>query len=117
MRKQSVVIPFLYKAEDGIRDGPVTGVQTFALPIFFRDPGLRSISSTPSCSCPSRSRRSPGSRKTVPAALEALLPRPSSRSEERRVGEVCYDRRGPHAVEITVLARRFLVSFETSVSV
>ena len=30
----SVVVIFFFQAEDGIRDSPVTGVQTCALPIF-----------------------------------------------------------------------------------
>src|SRR5690625_1038260 len=32
------MILFFFQAEDGIRDGHVTGVQTCALPIFIRDP-------------------------------------------------------------------------------
>src|SRR5690625_6351599 len=32
---------FFFQAEDGIRDGHVTGVQTCALPIFIIDIGLR----------------------------------------------------------------------------
>src|SRR5207253_7808493 len=37
----SIVLLFFFQAEDGIRDGHVTGVQTCALPIFllFWDPG------------------------------------------------------------------------------
>src|SRR5258706_8521911 len=31
---------FFFQAEDGIRDWSVTGVQTCALPIFVRNPGL-----------------------------------------------------------------------------
>ena len=33
----SVVFVFFFQAEDGIRDSPVTGVQTCALPIFGND--------------------------------------------------------------------------------
>src|SRR3989337_4126653 len=60
-----MVAIFVFKAEDGIRDATVTGVQTCALPIW----------------CPPRSTRRPRSsrqkwRKASP-----------SRSEERRVGK------------------------------
>src|SRR5207253_8667614 len=35
-RKTGVIVCFFFQAEDGIRDGHVTGVQTCALPIFKR---------------------------------------------------------------------------------
>src|SRR5258708_20542157 len=34
-----MIVVFFFQAEDGIRDDLVTGVQTCALPIFFRDLG------------------------------------------------------------------------------
>src|SRR6266581_4513987 len=40
-RLQSYVLFFFFQAEDGIRDGRVTGVQTCALPIYLRPPRLR----------------------------------------------------------------------------
>src|SRR5690625_6507392 len=77
---------FFFQAEDGIRDGHVTGVQTCALPISGRaaDPGEH------------RRRRRP---RLLPGDLRAgrgprggrLLPR----SEERRVGKECGSRLTP----------------------
>src|SRR5437870_12009643 len=69
---------FFFQAEDGIRDGHVTGVQTCALPIFptaanGRPAGHPSApSATPTCTT---------TRTTTP------------RSEERRVGKECGGRR------------------------
>src|SRR5690348_18261193 len=57
---------FFFQAEDGIRDGRVTGVQTCALPIWSAAGG-----SPRSCS---------------PTGTTTTSPRPS-RSEERRVGK------------------------------
>src|SRR5439155_14297675 len=82
---------FFFQAEDGIRDGHVTGVQTCALPISFstssgcarrRPRGRSSASNAPT----SRARRhsvnsdeySPSRRSSAPI---------SPRSEERRVGK------------------------------
>src|SRR6266487_1753956 len=68
-----------FQAEDGIRDGRVTGVQTCALPILKRPPGgLRGTERTPV--------------RLVPAALGAVAPR----SEERRVGKECRSRWSPY---------------------
>src|SRR6266581_366986 len=69
---------FFFQAEDGIRDGRVTGAQTCALPISSNHPGRMSSST-------SRSRNSP--------------PRRSARwwrSEERRVGKECRSRWSPY---------------------
>src|SRR5207253_8574820 len=77
---------FFFQAEDGIRDGHVTGVQTCALPI--SAPTVwptRAISSRlprHSKSATTRARWSPNSRATCG--------RP--RSEERRVGKECRSR-------------------------
>src|SRR5439155_3822511 len=67
---------FFFQAEDGIRDGHVTGVQTCALPI--SAPRRRWVSSG-RCSD-----RSPGSRSGC---------RRGRGSEERRVGKECISRR------------------------
>src|SRR5690625_6810371 len=65
--------PFFFQAEDGIRDGHVTGVQTCALPIS------------------RRSRESP-----CPACARGAGGRPTPvRSEERRVGKECRSRWAP----------------------
>src|SRR5690625_7783782 len=69
---------FILQAEDGIRDGHVTGVQTCALPIFRRRP-VAAASGTADEPAPvdcSRAARSAASRCSR-----------SSRSEERRVGK------------------------------
>src|SRR5438309_4484166 len=70
---------FFFQAEDGIRDGTVTGVQTCALPIYF---SCRGFTGPSGYSKPS-----------------LLLPAPSVttttrtwRSEERRVGKECRSR-------------------------
>src|SRR5207253_5812724 len=84
---------FFFQAEDGIRDGHVTGVQTCALPIS-RCSGARSW-----CSRRHRSPTSPLAPalqprpSTRPCAAETGRARPSARgvitlrSEERRVGK------------------------------
>src|SRR6266487_7001726 len=66
---------FFFQAEDGIRDGRVTGVQTCALPI---SPSWGTASCASSWSRPAR-----GSRR-------------STRSEERRVGKECRSRWSPY---------------------
>src|SRR5437660_12032568 len=62
---------FFFQAEDGIRDGHVTGVQTCALPICLPNCSLSCGSGTPPRSAPSGC---------------------ASRSEERRVGKECRSR-------------------------
>src|SRR4051794_41697645 len=75
---------FFFQAEDGIRDGRVTGVQTCALPIFELEPALYSLINL----------------KVVfqfdskySLALYEILQR---RSEERRVGKECRSRWSPY---------------------
>src|SRR5438309_11339043 len=60
---------FFFQAEDGIRDGTVTGVQTCALPI----------------SLPTTS--TAGARPLFAAALASCTSASRARSEERRVGK------------------------------
>src|SRR4051794_41839680 len=79
-----LVLVFFFQAEDGIRDGRVTGVQTCALPILRRSTWA------------SRS----GRRSSTPTRTRSS--RPSwrrSRSEERRVGKEGGSRRGPEALK------------------
>src|SRR5439155_5876645 len=69
---------FFFQAEDGIRDGHVTGVQTYALPIW-------------------RARRASGWESRAWTARAARTrrrwtPWRPSRSEERRVGKECRSR-------------------------
>src|SRR5690625_7928862 len=79
---------FFFQAEDGIRDGHVTGVQTCALPIF-ASRRSRCIWAQPEetmsgmCRYPSRS----------PDSSETRSRR--ERSEERRVGKECGQLRAP----------------------
>src|SRR5205807_6547850 len=91
---------FFFQAEDGIRDYKVTGVQTCALPIS-RDGERRSVKSPTSSTLASRPwgtspicarHRGPATREGLPISpLEppraAACRRPTSRSEERRVGK------------------------------
>src|SRR5439155_26125600 len=68
---------FFFQAEDGIRDGHVTGVQTCALPILLRDADLRSVTAGHGAEGTRHCGRRPS----------GLL-----RSEERRVGKECRSR-------------------------
>src|SRR5437870_13377601 len=70
---------FFFQAEDGIRDGHVTGVQTCALPISFCHRGGHA--------------NWKGSRRTRERAAPGLVRR-RARSEERRVGKECRARWG-----------------------
>src|SRR6266542_1046454 len=71
--------PFVFQAEDGIRDATVTVVQTCALPICFRLPRMAAAYS--------------GCRAiTTWAWSEASW----NRSEERRVGKECRSRWSPY---------------------
>src|SRR5439155_4070138 len=76
-----LLIFFFFQAEDGIRDGHVTGVQTCALPISF--------STSPPCR----------PRCTIRPSPQACRPgtacRRWNRSEERRVGKECRSRWAP----------------------
>src|SRR5689334_24687853 len=86
---------FFFQAEDGIRDGTVTGVQTCALPIYY-DGRYRG---------PMLARRALAGSLNIPAvALAAevgvspllrFLSR-AGRSEERRVGKECRSRWSPY---------------------
>src|SRR5438876_11010974 len=73
---------FFFQAEDGIRDGRVTGVQTCALPISPR----RAAASVPAAVA-----------NTAWAAPRARRRKSScrARSEERRVGKECRARGSP----------------------
>src|SRR5215510_9348419 len=72
---------FFFQAEDGIRDGHVTGVQTCALPIC-----------RPSHGPPGMARDSAA---WAVHGLVRVSPR-ASRSEERRVGKECRSRWSPY---------------------
>src|SRR5689334_24993271 len=69
---------FFFQAEDGIRDGTVTGVQTCALPI-----------------CSSGSAANKRSTSTIARSRKSARA-PNARSEERRVGKECRSRWSPY---------------------
>src|SRR5689334_24690006 len=92
---------FFFQAEDGIRDGTVTGVQTCALPIFpSRVQGARSTGAL-------HAGREVGGREALRESQERAALHPGEaasaveggsdrgRSEERRVGKECRARRAP----------------------
>src|SRR5689334_24167946 len=76
---------FFFQAEDGIRDGTVTGVQTCALPISL----LVALVSTELATTVTMCRVRTISRKGWMATFRA-------RSEERRVGKECRSRWSPY---------------------
>src|SRR5690348_17717799 len=84
---------FFFQAEDGIRDGRVTGVQTCALPIYAPGTQITSTRLLEGAQECLRARGVPEARVDViwvpgafelPVAAEAAA---ASRSEERRVGK------------------------------
>src|SRR5690625_5789089 len=81
------IIYFFFQAEDGIRDGHVTGVQTCALPICPGGPAARSAQRR----ARQRTGRHPPLAPLRPApGLARLAPHLMEwRSEERRVGKEC----------------------------
>src|SRR5689334_24195348 len=88
---------FFFQAEDGIRDGTVTGVQTCALPIS----GSPSPETDPGpCACtgsPREAERARARREAWSSRRSWLrLPSPVRRSEERRVGKECRSRWAPY---------------------
>src|SRR5437660_2941188 len=100
-----IVFFFFFQAEDGIRDGHVTGVQTCALPISTaRGRSVPARSGSPSSAVPRRAAdfRTGRPRRccTLPEAVPSSPPQPSPhrhsrpdrRSEERRVGKKCRSR-------------------------
>src|SRR5439155_18517186 len=88
---------FFFQAEDGIRDGHVTGVQTCALPIWvgrdsLHDERLRSDSRLTALYGSARSAAFDADRgRSVPGGAAARRCA-TARSEERRVGKECRDR-------------------------
>src|SRR5437870_13692004 len=107
---ESTSYVFFFQAEDGIRDGHVTGVQTCALPIStstspWQDDTIRDSGGRRSCES-STTRRS-GRLRSPP--LRSVR-RQSSRSEERRVGKECRARRSRYRAKkknnITIYERR-----------
>src|SRR5689334_25374485 len=89
---------FFFQAEDGIRDGTVTGVQTCALPILaealWRSPqgSPRSRSSPPRPRASASATRTARSRSRWSRSRKCAGRRAMPRSEERRVGKECRSR-------------------------
>src|SRR5690348_18105656 len=83
---------FFFQAEDGIRDGRVTGVQTCALPISFAnvEPVMQAIWEA----ADGYMAGVPWERARLNAFKEAKAFR--QRSEERRVGKECRSRWSPY---------------------
>src|SRR5439155_14250580 len=94
---------FFFQAEDGIRDGHVTGVQTCALPISSTVVTRRPPHSTPSTRhdstgwSSSRTAHAPHSPSSQPCFVPHRFR--SSRSEERRVGKECRSRGSGYEVK------------------
>src|SRR5438876_4569503 len=80
---------FFFQAEDGIRDGRVTGVQTCALPI---SRGARSSGDRASSS---RSVDVTAGLNRIPFGMVVIPEGGIQRSEERRVGKECRSRWSP----------------------
>src|SRR5207245_4706602 len=80
-----VFVFFFFQAEDGIRDATVTGVQTCALPISGVVQRIAAL-------LPERYAVLPGAQRC--SAPPQRQDRKRGRSEERRVGKECRDRRG-----------------------
>src|SRR5690625_7695057 len=89
---------FFFQAEDGIRDGHVTGVQTCALPIFARDlfAKLGPNDLDDAMRAPTRIEEIAREHRIeiMPAEAYAIGPKREiiARSEERRVGKECSSR-------------------------
>src|SRR5689334_24666726 len=93
---------FFFQAEDGIRDGTVTGVQTCALPI-------SETSDRVVRSCPGYETHLPASPVARMSKFLAIVPAYNEagaiagtvddlrRSEERRVGKECRSRWSPYS--------------------
>src|SRR5437870_13483225 len=77
-----ICVFFFFQAEDGIRDGHVTGVQRCALPISNCDRARFSASRRTMFPARDPGRRSPTGRRGKPR-------NGAPRSEERRVGKEC----------------------------
>src|SRR5689334_23966130 len=95
---------FFFQAEDGIRDGTVTGVQTCALPISLAVGATSILWPGPPAAADVYAvveRHRPTLFFFVPTGYGMMLAREgdydlSSRSEERRVGKECRSRWSPY---------------------
>src|SRR5207253_5853067 len=96
---------FFFQAEDGIRDGHVTGVQTCALPISLKKPFRKTLCCKASILSSNfwllvsklamvflKFSANSGSFSITPRALLLVFNLEVARSEERRVGKECRSR-------------------------
>src|SRR5690348_17422849 len=91
-----MIVLFFFQAEDGIRDGRVTGVQTCALPIFTGDAEKKNSQTEENDIAPDRMGLDIGP-KTVDLFVEQIKKaKLVLRSEERRVGKECRSRWSPN---------------------
>src|SRR5439155_11712454 len=91
----ALFIIFFFQAEDGIRDGHVTGVQTCALPICrLRRPPAAEDGDDMAVAAKTRTRERGGPQVHARRAGDDD-PARGSRSEERRVGKECRSRWEP----------------------
>src|SRR5690348_18413301 len=101
------MIFFFFQAEDGIRDGRVTGVQTCALPIWFGLLDGRTITTTHNSNYANFDVgwvNREIARLTRPKELTRRID--EDRSEERRVGKECRSRRSSLLYETCVVRAR-----------
>src|SRR5437870_6709000 len=98
--KYVLLLLFLFQAEDGIRVGHVTGVQTCALPIL-KAQSVDGLSiSSPGASCTA----TPGSKHATFRGMASVIRSTGTtteRSEERRVGKECRGRWSTYDVDKT----------------
>src|SRR5207253_7630248 len=93
---------FFFQAEDGIRDGHVTGVQTCALPILVPATRIGEEDRIRGGTGPIEAIRARGIPDVASRADASLIPHlvdaalVEDRSEERRVGKECRSRRSPY---------------------
>src|SRR5437870_9880483 len=83
---------FFFQAEDGIRDGHVTGVQTCALPISAQDFVTQGVVSPAVYDTPQGPQAVVNANLFLPYRVDLKTATPSAnpfRSEERRVGKEC----------------------------
>src|SRR5690348_17461932 len=88
--RPTLIFYFFFQAEDGIRDGRVTGVQTCALPIYRRHGEGRQPRGRGACAEARLVHRVAGNEGACRDRLGP--PPPPDRSEERRVGKECRSR-------------------------